>query len=508
MKLPYATVPDVQPSISPRALLTQGATEPEPTLKRPTVKPRKSTNLRTSFAPSATESEEGEGVRNEVIVVPKRSNNLSRVAVQRNAKPSQRASLLASQLPRRRDDDDDNNDDDDPTESARPSYSTANLQALKDSTPSTPAAFTPTLDQPSVQDLQTRTRDLELTSKFSAAALARYQDTSSSAIPSASEIAEKKARRARLAKEHAAEEFISLDPDDPGLDRSGDEEEDGVDGDPNVMRDEQGRLLLKPKDPYKMAESRLANDEDEDMMEGFESFTEDGKVALGKRAEREAQVRRREEMRVKIAEAEGHNLSDAEDEEDDGVSSTSSRDRTAAFEAAQTRHGTYASQALNSTSSSADQRPKTPPKISPLPTLDGVLEGLRRRVQEMREERVRMEGVMVGLGREKIRLAGEEVRIQGALKEAGERFRGLRGGEGAEGLVERAGDGGAPEVVEERLDGDEGEEARSNGLGFAGMRASEGWVGVGGSGGDGEGLRSGMGGMSGMGGRQAAEDDW
>jgi len=460
---------------SPRALLTECATEP--VLKRPNTKPRKS--LR-ALGPSPTDEDDessGSGV-----VTPKRSG-LARVAIQRNA--SKRTSLHASQLPTRQADEDEE----------RPSYNVTSLRELKNSTPSTPAAFASSGDdEAGLQDVEQSTQALDLSSKFGSS-LSRYQQ--SSAIPSATEIAEKKARRTRLAKEQAAEEYISLDPDDPSLDN------DDEDGDPNVTRDESGRLILKPKDKYGMAESRLVRD-DEDIMEDFDDFTEDGKIQLGRKAEKEAARKRKEEMRSQIAQAEGQDAEDSAEESD-----ASEKERNAAFEAAQTRHGTYAASHTTSDDPYEQLRPKTPPKISPLPTLDGVLERLRKQVAEMQTSRTRKLAEMEALQREKIRLGEEEVRIQKALRETAEKFQQLRAEKGIaggddtpklsvetpKGLEELTRPGTPmkvelePEVREDRegVDADEDDEdgeevngAAGAGLGFAGMRA-QGWEGMSGA---------------------------
>ena len=337
------------------------------------------------------------------VVTPKRSN-LSRIAVQRNA--SKRSSLLASNLPTRQSDGDEDDDD-------KPSYTAASLQELKNSTPTTPRDI---ITDASTSEIEDSTQALDLTSKFGSS-LSRYQQQQSSAIPSATEISEKKARRARLAKEHAAEEYISLDPDDPGLDEDGEEEDDE-----NVMRDESGRLVLKPKDKYGQAESRLIRD-DEDVMENFDDFTEaEGRILLGRKAEAEAARKRKVDMAAQIAEA----------GDSDSDSDASERERNEAFEAAQTRHGTYGTQ---STTRNHDARPRAPPTISPLPTLDGVIERLRKQVSDMQTSRMRKLQEMEALGREKVRLAEEEVRIQGALRETAEKFARLRAERGIEGPV-------------------------------------------------------------------------
>lgn len=361
----------------------------ESTLKKPSLKPRKSAASRTSFGPSSVEDDDSEPSG---VVTPKRSN-LSRIAIQRNAE--KRSSLLASSLPTRLVDENDDG----------PSYSAASLRELKDSTPTTPRDIATDASNSDVEDTSSHTKALDLSSKFGSS-LSRYQQPS--AIPSATEIAEKKARRARLAKEQAAEEFISLDPSDPELD-----------DDDNVMRDDNGRLVLKPKDKYNQSESRLVH-EDEDIMENFDEFTEaDGKILIGRKAEAAAARKRKQEMATQIAEAEGPSDSD---------SNASERERNEAFEAAQTRHGTYSSHPT--TDPYADARPRTPPKISPLPTLDGVIERLRKQLSDLQGSRMQKLREMEALQREKIRLGEEEIRIQKALRETADKFAQLRAEKG------------------------------------------------------------------------------
>lgn len=268
-----------------------------------------------------------------------------------------------------------------------------------------------------MEDVAAGTQALDLSAKFGAS-LARYDHLSgqSSAIPSATEIAEKKARRARLAREEAAE-YISLDPDDPNLD-----DDDDEDLDENVMRNERSQLVLKPKeDKYGLSESRLVH-EDEDIMENFDEFTEDGKISLGKKAEAEAARKRKQDMAAQIAEAEG--ASDAEDSDD------SERARTDAFVANQTRHGIYNNPHSTTTPAAAldltAHRPKTPPIITPLPTVTIVTQRLEAQLASMQAARTQKLQEMRRLQREKIDLAEQEVRIQQALKETAEKFSRLR----------------------------------------------------------------------------------
>lgn len=368
-------------------------------IKRPLFKPRKSTSSRKSLGLTPLDHDEEEDSA-ESVVTPKRAG-LSRVAIQRNA--SKRSSLLASQLPRRSPGEEDEDD--------RPKYSADALLELRDSTPATPKEFG------TVEDVAVGTQALDLSAKFGAS-LARYDHLSgqSSAIPSATEIAEKKARRARLAREEAAE-YISLDPDDPNLD-----DDDDEDLDENVMRNERGQLVLKPKeDKYGLSESRLVH-EDEDIMENFDEFTEDGKISLGKKAEAEAARKRKQDMAAQIAEAEG--ASDAEDSDD------SERARTDAFVANQTRHGIYNNPHSTTTPAAAldltAHRPKTPPIITPLPTVTIVAQRLEAQLASMQAARTQKLQEMQRLQREKIDLAEQEVRIQQALKETAEKFSHLR----------------------------------------------------------------------------------
>lgn len=388
--------------LSDRQRLTRAIVES--TLQRPNFKPRKSTGLRKSFGPTAIADEDDDSSSASGVVTPKRGG-IGRLAIQRNAARHPVA------LPARRSKAEAEEEEDD---DARPSYSADALRELKESTPSTPAAEfrSASEDEVNVESVAHGTRELDLSSKFGTS-LAKYQaQQHSSAIPSTAEIEEKKARRARLAKEQQADEYISPDPDGPYLDD---------DRDDNVTADMNGRLVLKEKDKWGQAESRRVRD-DEDILEGFDDFTEDGKIHLGRKAEREAAKRRRDEMAAQIAAVEG----DGSDPDDD-ASEASEKERNAAFEAAQTRHGTYgATHSATPADPYAHLRPKTPDKITPLPTLDGVIERLRRQLREMQDSRSKRLAEMAALQREKIRLAEEEIRIQKALRETAEKFAALR----------------------------------------------------------------------------------
>ena len=300
-------------------------------------------------------------------------------------------------------------------EDERPRYSKDSLAELKNSTPSTPkdvSQHVSSAEEESVLDGGAR-KTLDLASKFGTSASSAK--TKTNAIPTAAEIREKKERRARLAKEKD-DDFISLNPSDS---------------------DEEARsreLLIRPKEKY--AETRLVR-EDEDLAEGFEDFVDDGGVALGRKAEREERARKRREMEEAINEAENM---DVEGEDD------SEAERNEAYEAAQTRKGTYgSSQQRDAQSREERERPRTPPKITAVPDLNSVLSRMRDGLQEMRDVKANKEQRLKELQAEKKEIGEREVWIQKQLKEVGERYEKLRveagmtGEPGANGVVAERG---------------------------------------------------------------------
>lgn len=309
---------------------------------------------------------EDDGGTTSAIFTPKKSN-LSRQAVEKNAFRKSLASSLSSEhLPFRQ------------TEE-RPSYSKDHLDELKSSTPSTPK------DTSSLSDAEEgETRALNLAAKFGSD-LTVQQVT---AIPTDAEIREKKERRTRLAKE---EEYINLS--------------DG--------EEESHEISLLPRKPK--PETRLVRD-DEDIAEGFDEFVEDGRIALGKKAEREQRRRHAAQMRDLINEAEGTSDEDSDDSE---------AERKTAYEAAQTRAGMDGLQKDDNTSS-RPRRPKTPPRITPLPTLAGCLERLQGSLSSMQYAKMQKVKRMEELQREKADITVREEEIQRLIKEAGENYERLR----------------------------------------------------------------------------------
>jgi hypothetical protein len=319
-----------------------------------------------SFGPNeAHDSGTGDDVE-----LPKKKS-LVRLTVERNAERS----LSSENLLRAGEDD-------------RPSYSKEYLAELAQSTPSTPQNFS-SRQTSEEADLD---KTLDVRAKFGS--LAQYDSHPS--ILSAAEIKEKKERRARLAKEQAAEEFISLD------------DEDNYD-----LDEESGQLILPSKEKY--TETRLIPD-DEDFAEGFDDFTEDGRVPLGRRAEKEAKRKRRKEMEEAIAEAEG---GDGEEGEEDD----SEAERNAAYDAAQVRKGTYGQHRMED---EEWQRPRTPPKIAPIPTLGDVIEKLKEAIEVKKTSVAAKQQRHEELMAEKKELKEREVWIQQQLNEAAERYEKLR----------------------------------------------------------------------------------
>ena len=301
------------------------------------------------------------------VFTPKKSN-LSRQAVEKNALRKALASSLSSEhLPYRQTDD-------------RPSYSIDHLNELKNSTPSTPKDLTSLSEN---EDPEIKT--LDLAAKFGSS-LAVYHDA---IIPTDAEIREKKERRARLAKE---KDFISLSQDD---------------------NDSENENSLLPR--QQKAETRLVRD-DEEIAEGFDDFVEDGRIALGRKAEREQKRRHEAEMRQLIQEAEASSENDTDDSE---------VERRAAYEVTQTRAGM---DGLKQNGGAANQprRPRTLPKITPLPSLSACLERLRANLTEMQHSRVQKVRKMEDLQKEKSDIKTREVEIQQLLREAGENYEKLR----------------------------------------------------------------------------------
>ncbi|KAJ5117228.1 uncharacterized protein N7443_003135 [Penicillium atrosanguineum] len=337
----------------------------EPILKRPVKsKAKQKSKLNLSFGSGET-SMTDDGEQESEVIIPKRHGlgrqAMERNAVQRNLTPSNASETLSARVGH---------------DQGRPSYSNDYLKELRDSTPSTPKASTD----------DEKDRAIDIAAKFGEVMTV----SSSSAIPSEAEIREKKARRARLALEHGAkeEDFISLD------NHMADQDDDWD----AVVRSEKEQL----------SDTRLVRD-DEDFAEGFDEYVEDGKISLGRKAERDQKRKDRDAMRELINDAEG--VSDDED---------SDLEEKAAYEAAQTRA------AMGHGKPSGLARPGTPPKVTSLPKLSNSLERLRLSLASMETAKTQMISRMEELRKEKADIAVREVEIQGMIKEAGDNYERLK----------------------------------------------------------------------------------
>ncbi|KAJ5193228.1 hypothetical protein N7449_009370 [Penicillium cf. viridicatum] len=338
-----------------------GGAAPDPVVKRPAAfRPKQKSKLQLSFG---AETSMNDGDEESEVVLPKR-HGLGRKAMENSAGvlPSVSSETLSARFGQ------------DPD---RPTYSHDYLKELRDSTPSTPK--TTTDDETS--------KAVDVAAKFGEIMTVPGQ----AHIPSEAEIREKKARRARLAMEHGAEEdgFISLDVNNAA---STDDWDAVVRGEKEVEE-----------------ETRLVRD-DEDFAEGFEEFfTEDGKMALGRKAEREKKRKDREAMRDLIEDAEG--ISDEDD---------SDLEEKAAYEAAQVHA------AMGHGKSAGIDRPKTPPKVTSLPRLASSFERLRTSLASMEGSKTQMISRMEELRQEKADIAIREVEIQAMIKEAGDNYERLK----------------------------------------------------------------------------------
>ncbi|KAK2778895.1 hypothetical protein FQN53_001587 [Emmonsiellopsis sp. PD_33] len=346
---------------NPRRIYGLTLEDSEPVVRRPTSKPKQKSKLRLSFGPGGTSMTDDGGDEGEVITPKKigaRKHVIGKSGLQRTWTPSGSSEHLPIRAGH---------------EEGRPSYNQEYLKELRNSTPSTPK------DLGSVQTSEDeKEKQLDIAGKFGE--VVRVSEPSM--IPSEAEIREKKERRARLARE---EDYISLD--------------DGGDEDwPLAQKEEQ-------------VETRLVRD-DEDFAEGFDEFVEDGKISLGRKAEREQLRRQRAEMKDLIDEAQ--DSSEADDSE---------AERRAAYEAAQTRSGM---DGLRQARENLPARPKTPPKITPLPRLADNLIRLRSTLSAMENSKVQLVLKMEELRKEKVEISVREVEIQTLLKEAGENYERLR----------------------------------------------------------------------------------
>ncbi|KAK3342044.1 nineteen complex-related protein 2-domain-containing protein [Lasiosphaeria hispida] len=355
-------------------------------------KKRGSTASRLSFGPSELAADDQEGATVEVVT-PKKT--LGKRALENNALRKSASLQNLTNLPTRF--------GAFGSEEERPRYSREYLEELQSSTPNTPQNIRAALEEGEAMDLDpseldgalvVQSQDLSQSSP-SAQALATSRPPAVANVLSETEIRERKERRARLAQEA---DFILLDG-------SSDSEE----REPN-------RITLQFKS--KKAESRLIA-EDEDLGEGYDEFVQDGGLALGHKAEREASRRHRQEMAELIQAAEANSDAESDDSE---------AERRAAYEMAQRRAGMDGLHRADDDDVDNDEGGASViPRMKPLPDMDEVLQRMRRLVQGLEDEVTQKRGRMADLEREKEEILAREKEVQEILNQAGAKYQALVG---------------------------------------------------------------------------------
>ncbi|KAK6357247.1 hypothetical protein TWF718_001568 [Orbilia javanica] len=260
---------------------------------------------------------------------------------------------------------------------SRPSYSKEALAELKGSTPTTPLHR-----QNDDEDADISMSDapppppkdpLDVAGKFAAERASAAAAATELSIPDSGTIKALKARRALLAQNP---DYISLSDDA-----------------------KKGSRLQKTQD---------------DEEEILETFVEDGGLALGKKAEREKERRRREDIREAIDMVERPSDEDSEDSNDDG---------NGEWEANRLRTGGYGS---NKRETLEEKLRKPPAVMTPLPNfqealanLKGILAGMNDTVEQKSK---RVEELLS----EKEMIEQREKELQKLLKETSEKYERLR----------------------------------------------------------------------------------
>ncbi|KAK7733969.1 hypothetical protein SLS53_007963 [Cytospora paraplurivora] len=325
---------------------------------------------------------------------PKRPATLSQRATENNAL---RASLSTRKLPTRSFG----------PEQESTSYSREYLEELQSSTPNTPQDIGSLRINDDGDDAialaGTDAMDLD-PSELEGAVVVPQADlpvstiggTAAGHILSATEIREKKERRARLAKEG---------------DAYNEDEEDG------------NYISLSTSRKKEEKENTRLIAEDEDLGEGYDEYVEDARLELGKRGEKEARRRHRREMAELINAAEGA----SEDEDSD-----SDAERKAAYEAAQTRAAMGGR--LDDGSGGAGGYDGTVggtglviPRMRALPELGESLARMRGLVTAMEEQVAAKRKRIESLEKEKQEVLDEEKRVQEVLNQEGLKYQAALG---------------------------------------------------------------------------------
>ncbi|EHY58994.1 hypothetical protein HRR83_001742 [Exophiala dermatitidis] len=388
-----------------------------PVVRRPTTNaPKTKSKLRVSFNPGeeTTTANEGDGQTEREAASQPRSQQAHPSRTSRLGPSSAAQSLLNRGGGATEGQDHDRDRDGD-----RPTYTKSYLEELRNSTPSTPRDLTTSLSQdrsPASSSLELLAHEsgdgngslaLDLESKFGKSALS----SGSSRIPTAAEIREKKERRARLAKEQAANAHNNNEDDFIPL------EDYDSDGEFKPRRMQVGSYI--PHQTEK--DTRLVRD-DEDFAEGFDEFVEDtGRVSLlSRKAQREQALKGREAIRSMINEAEGgDSLSDGSGGDGSGDDESDTEyERHQLYESAQT-HRAMDGLPAHAEHTRQINRPRQPRHTTPLPKLSVGLARLRDMVSSLEFERARIQKRRADILREKAEIKASQEHIQTSLEEAG-----------------------------------------------------------------------------------------
>ena len=273
-------------------------------------------------------------------------------------------------------------------------------------------------------------------------------------IPTATEIAEKKARRARLAAEEKADAYIKLSDDDADSSSEDDRPRDSL----IVPASE-----VRKTDKYGHDKSRIGQYEldDDNFAEGFDEFVDDPariQTVTGKETESAARKKRREEIQRHLGDDEG-----AEDEEDADEAA-----RMRDYDAAQLRHATYINR---STTHGQAERQKQQDRereekwrrekemryiVRPVPRMGDAVRNLKAKVESVRAEREALEKKIEGVRKEREVIKEDEERVKVLLKEAGEKLERVMGAKKGENETEKRG--------EEEVKEQEGEQHNTEGV--------------------------------------------
>lgn len=331
-------------------------------------------------------------------------------------------------------------------EADRPSYSKSHLDELKGSTPTTPKDLSQynSSAEDDLAVIQPQTQALDIASKFGSSAL------KTSAIPSAAEIAEKKERRNRLAKEEQAaalstqrgtgsvrnqDDFVSLDAYDS-------------DGEFKPSRLQVSSYLRDDRIADASEYTRLVP-EDEEIAEGFDDFVEDDTSKNRNRINMSMKsdpVRDRSNIKNLIDQAEGGSGSDSDGSESENSDASAEH----AYVTSQTRHGagfSHLSKDERRRQEKEAVRPRQPDKTTPVPTLAEGLARLRELKESAEMNRQRAELRRHEIERRLKEVEGEKSRIQSALEDLGKQL------EESSKKVAEEGRNGDAMVVERGLEG-------------------------------------------------------